>query len=67
MASAMRGRFYVSAQDATSATLTPVAGEKATPDFADVITSIVVTFTTARDAKFFDVTNRKFDVVIEKK
>lgn len=60
-------RMRVSAQDATTATLVPVDGETSVPDTSDKITQIVVTFAAARDTQLFDVTNRQFDVALEKK
>lgn len=59
--------YKVSAQDATTVTLVPQTGEKATTDLADVITNIVITFTNARDSVVFDVTNREFEVIIRRR
>jgi hypothetical protein len=36
-------------------------------DLADTLTNIVLTFTTARDDKFFDVTNREYVVTIKRR
>jgi len=66
MAAKVKGLFRVSAQDATTVTLLPVAGDKTVPDLADNITQIVVTFT-ARDSKYFDIVNRVFNIDFEKK
>jgi hypothetical protein len=60
-----RLRMRVSAQDATTVTLVPVAGEKVVPDVSGEITQVVLTFV-ARDDKYFDVTNRRFRLTLEK-
>lgn len=61
-----REKMRLSAVAATTATLVPVDGERAMPDFADTVASVVVTFTNARDDKFFDVTNRRYRITIER-
>jgi hypothetical protein len=58
-------RYKVTAQDATTVTLQPDAGESSKGDYADKITQIVLTFT-ARDTVEFDATNRRFIVAIER-
>jgi hypothetical protein len=60
-----RLRMRASAQDGTTVTLVPVDGEKTVPDIASDISQIVVTMG-ARDTKFFDITNRRYRVTIEK-
>lgn len=60
-----RLRMRVSAQDGTTVTLVPVAGEKIVPDISGEITQAVLTFA-ARDTKYFDVVNRRFRITIEK-
>jgi len=67
MAAIWRDRFNVSAQDATTVTLQPVAGTTSVPDLADKVSQIVITFTNARDAKFFDIVNRIFELSLEKR
>jgi hypothetical protein len=67
MAAVTRDRYRVSAQDATSVTLLPVVGSTSVPDLADKISQIVITFTTARDTKFFDIVERVFEIEIEKR
>ena len=67
MAAVIRDRFRVSAQDATTVTLQPVAGTTSVPDLADKVSQIVITFTNARDAKFFDIVERVFEIKIEKR
>lgn len=52
---------------ATTATLVPQTGADVKGDFADVLTNIVLTFTNARDANFFDVTNREYEVIIRRR
>ena len=66
MAAKVRGQFKVSAQDGTTVTLVPVTGDKTKGDLADNITQIVLTMG-ARDTKYFDVTNRVFEISISKK
>lgn len=60
-----RLRMRVSAQDATTVTLVPVAGEKTVPDIASDITQIVITMG-ARDTKYFDIVERRFTISLEK-
>ena len=67
MAAIWRDHFNVSAQDATTVTLQPVAGTTSVPDLADKVSQIVITFTNARDAKFFDIVNRIFELSLEKR
>lgn len=67
MAAVVRDRFRVSAQDATTVTLQPVVGTTTVPDLADKISQIVITFANARDAKFFDIVERVFEIKIEKR
>lgn len=67
MAAIVRDQFKVSAQDATTVTLVPVAGGTTVPDLADKVSQIVITFTNARDAKYFDIVNRVFELQIEKR
>ena len=67
MAAIVRDRFRVSAQDGTTVTLQPVVGSTTVPDLADKISQIVLTFTNARDTKFFDIVERVFDIEIEKR
>jgi hypothetical protein len=66
MAAIVRGQFKVSAQDGTTVTLLPVAGDKTQGDLASNITQIVVTMT-ARDTKYFDIVNRVFDIDLQKR
>lgn len=66
MAAKVKGLFRVSAQDATTVTLLPVAGDKTVGDLADNITQIVVTMG-ARDTKYFDIVERRFQVSLDKK
>ena len=66
MAAIVRGQFKVSAQDGTTVTLVPVAGDKTKGDLADNITQIVITMG-ARDTKYFDIVNRVFDIDIQKR
>lgn len=61
-----RFRMKVSAQDATTITLVPEVGEKTVPDLAAEITQVVITMT-ARDTKFFDIVNRRFNLELEKR
>ena len=67
MSAVTRDRYRVSAQDATTVTLSPVVGVTSVPDLADKISQIVITFTNARDAKFFDIVERVFEIKIEKR
>lgn len=60
-------RYKVSAQDATTVTLVPQTGEVTKNDFADSIASIVITFTSARDDKWFDILNREFGITISRR
>src|SRR5262245_40128872 len=66
MASKVRGQFKVTAQDGTTVTLQPVAGDKTKGDLADNITQIVLTMG-ARDTRFFDIVNRVFEIDLLKK
>ena len=67
MASANKSRYRVSAQNATTATLLPVTGEKTVPDMADNISQIVITWANARDTIMFDIVERQFDIEINRK
>lgn len=60
-----RLRMRASAQDGTTVTLVPTAGEKTAPDIASDITQIVITMG-ARDTKYFDIVERRYRVTIEK-
>lgn len=61
-------RLKTSSQDATSATLAPVAGHDAKGGaLADTVATVVVTFTNARDSKFFSEANREFEVIIRRR
>jgi hypothetical protein len=59
--------YKASAVAATTATLIPQLGSGVKGDLADTLTNIVLTFTTARDDKFFDVTNREYVVTIKRR
>ena len=67
MAAVWRDRFRVSAQDATTVTLQPVPGTTSVPDLADKISQIVITFTNARDTKYYDIVERIFEIESEKR
>ena len=59
-------RMRVSAQDGTTVTMVPAAGESTVPDTASGITQIVVTMG-ARDTVLFDVTNREWEMVLRRR
>jgi len=59
--------FKASAHAATTATLIPQTSQEFKGDMADTIADIVVTFTSARDDKFFDVLNREYEVTIRRR
>ncbi len=52
---------------ATTATLVPQTGEEVAGDMADKITQVAITFATARDSNFFDVTNREYELVLRRR
>lgn len=62
-----KATYKASALAATTATLVPQLGSGVKGDLADLLTNIVLTFTTARDDKFFDVTNREYEVIIRRR
>lgn len=73
MAAIYKQRFKVTAQDGTTITLQPIAGNAGSGstyaksrDLASDVTQIVITMT-ARDTKYFDVLNRVFDIKVEKR
>jgi len=60
-------RFRVSAQDATTVTLLPVAGTTGSGlGLASPLTQIVLTMA-ARDTYVFDIVERQFNIIIERK
>jgi len=68
MASQIDQQFKVTAQDATTVTLQPAADTtRGKSGLSDSISQIVITFTSARDASFFDIVNRRFAIEIAKK
>ncbi len=59
-------KMRCSAVAATTATLVPATDDNLKGDLSDTIVNVVVTFTTARDTNMFDVTNRNFQVRINR-
>jgi hypothetical protein len=60
-------QMRASAVAATTATLVPLVGTNARGGtLADTVTQAVLTFTTARDTKFFGGVDDRFQVVISK-
>jgi hypothetical protein len=68
MSSIVRGQFKATAQDGSSVTLQPVAGDKTKGDLVGNITQIVLSFASNdRDVKFFDIVNRVFELDLKRK